>query len=61
MTTSADRIRQMRAAHSNVDKIDAVVTAYRDTGDLSRALLALADVWPPRSPEVPHDPAPRPT
>lgn len=46
MTASADRIHQMRAAHDSVEKIDAVVTAFRDSGDLYRALSALADTWP---------------
>lgn len=43
---NAERIRAMRAAHESVDKIDAVVTAFRDEGDLYRALTALSNTWP---------------
>lgn len=53
MTASAERIHQMRAAHSSVDTIDDVVTAFRDSGDLYRALQALSDRWPARNPKAP--------
>jgi hypothetical protein len=36
----------MRAAYEAVDQIDDVVTAFRDEGDLYRALSALSDTWP---------------